>query len=105
MLQMRCLGSPSLTSETVTGFASTISFETMETQTQIEQTGNHGQKGRNGVSIQNPTLSDQRDDPMSSVEVGEEDSHVKDLTRKLLWKLDTRCVFFSYLSPRKDRAN
>ncbi|KAJ9160948.1 High-affinity nicotinic acid transporter [Coniochaeta hoffmannii] len=64
----------------------------METQTQIEQTGNHGQKGRNGVSIQNPTLSDQRDDPMSSVEVGEEDSHVKDLTRKLLWKLDTRIL-------------
>lgn len=47
-------------------------------------------KGEHGVSVQD-SLS--HHDSLTSVEAAHEDPKIKALTRRLIWKLDTRCVF------------
>jgi hypothetical protein len=62
------------------------------------------EKGDNGVSIQDSSLSPGRRDSVNSVEAAQEDPTTKTLTRNLILKLDTRCIFLNTLS-KFDTAN
>jgi hypothetical protein len=55
------------------------------------------EKAEKGVPIQASSLSHEGGDSVTSVEAANENLKAKGLTRKLLRKLDTRCVFDFFL--------